>query len=411
MQLPKSFEAEVEVLSFIFTYEDKADEIIEVLSDEDFFNKANSRIFKEFKNGNKNPELIITNLFNDFLEIESYIEQIITSKKRVSKISHCVDILKEMKRYRDMIDFGQKLIDDGYNREIVTDEELIAFQNTINSVDAKCELESIYECSMEYLRNYNNKPEFLKSRLRSLDDVFKFERSDLIVVGARPSMGKTAFQLQLGIGYAMNNHKVIAFSLEMKNSQLTQRILSNVCKIQMGKIKGKILNDPEKEILENKIKNQLKHLPLKITDSIYSPKNIISVIKKEKEKNGLDIVLVDYLQLIQTLGKNRTQEIGDITRTFKLLAKSLNIGIIFLAQLSRSLEQRVDKRPILSDLRDSGEIEQDVDSAIFLYRDEYYNEDSEDKNIMEAIIRKQRNGSLGNVPLYFNGATQEIRDF
>ena len=356
MQLPKSFEAEVEVLSFIFTYEDKADEIIEVLSDEDFFNKANSRIFKEFKNGNKNPELIITNLFNDFLEIESYIEQIITSKKRVSKISHCVDILKEMKRYRDMIDFGQKLIDDGYNREIVTDEELIAFQNTINSVDAKCELESIYECSMEYLRNYNNKPEFLKSRLRSLDDVFKFERSDLIVVGARPSMGKTAFQLQLGIGYAMNNHKVIAFSLEMKNSQLTQRILSNVCKIQMGKIKGKILNDPEKEILENKIKNQLKHLPLKITDSIYSPKNIISVIKKEKEKNGLDIVLVDYLQLIQTLGKNRTQEIGDITRTFKLLAKSLNIGIIFLAQLSRSLEQRVDKRPILSDLRDSGEV-------------------------------------------------------
>jgi len=229
-----------------------------------------------------------------------------------------------------------------------------------------------------------------------------FQRSDLIVLAARPAMGKTAFALNIAQQAATRaNAKVIIFSMEMSKEQLGQRLLAVESRIELQRLKtGKL--DQQHWIQIQEAMDQLSPADIFIDDtpgiSILEIKNKCRRLKAEK---GLDLILVDYLQLMNYDGKSesRQQEITALSRAFKQLAREMDCPVIVLSQLSRAPEQRTEKRPILSDLRESGAIEQDADIVLFLYRDEYYNPDTEDKNICEVLVSKHRSGPTGTVKL------------
>ncbi|MBV4417451.1 replicative DNA helicase [Clostridium tyrobutyricum] len=235
-------------------------------------------------------------------------------------------------------------------------------------------------------------------------------KTDFIILGARPSMGKTAFALNIGLG-TLRTAKVSFFSLEMSKEQLLERAISSKGLINNQKIKTGKLEDEEWARI-SEVSARIVTSNLKIYDQVYSLNGIKAECKKRKIQEGLDIVIIDYLTLIDGAEKsdNRVQEISKISRQLKLMAKELDIVVIALAQLSRAPEVRTDHRPNLSDLRESGSIEQDADTVIFLYRDQYYNPDTDEKDILEAIIAKQRNGEVGTIKLKWLPEYQRITD-
>ena len=231
-----------------------------------------------------------------------------------------------------------------------------------------------------------------------------FNPSDLVILAARPAMGKTAFALNLALNAAKINKSVLIFSLEMSSSQLLQRFIAIEAGIGLQKIRTGFLNENDWERMglasETLMKTQLNIADLPNATVL----EIRAVARRMKAAGKLDIIIIDYLQLIKNSNgksENRQQEISDISRSLKGIARELDVPIIALSQLSRAPEQRADRRPVLSDLRESGAIEQDADMVAFLYRDDYYNEESEAKGITEIIIGKQRNGPVGTVKLRF----------
>lgn len=242
----------------------------------------------------------------------------------------------------------------------------------------------------------------IRTHLTGIDNILNgLNKEEFVIVAARPSMGKTAFSNNIAIGSALKSKaKVSMFSLEMSRDSLMDRLISSIAKIDMNKIKTGKLEDDEWGRIAN-ISGFLGSSTLKIHDDIFSLNGIVAECKKRKLREGLDVVIIDYLQLITTNGKfqSREQEVSHISRRLKLLAKELKCTVIALAQLSRAPEQRADHRPMLSDLRESGSIEQDADIVIGLYRDEYYNVETEEKNVLESIVLKNRNGELGTIKL------------
>ena len=252
----------------------------------------------------------------------------------------------------------------------------------------------------------------LDSKLQGLQD------GDLIIVAARPSMGKTALSMNIVENLVLNKDipgGVLVFSLEMPAESLTTRLLASNAKIDQQKVRSASMNQSDlKKFMESSSK--LKDLPLYIDDSsMLSPMELRARARRiaRQEPNGLSLIVVDYLQLMQlpTSQENRVNQISEISRSLKMLAKELNVPVIALSQLNRAVEQRPNKRPIMADLRDSGAIEQDADVILFIYRDEVYNEDSEEGNKAEIIIGKQRNGPIGKVNLTFLKEFTRSEDF
>jgi replicative DNA helicase len=252
----------------------------------------------------------------------------------------------------------------------------------------------------------------LDSKLQGLQD------GDLIIVAARPSMGKTALSMNIVENFVLNKDitaGVLVFSLEMPSESLTIRLLASNAKIDQQKVRSASMNQGDlKKFMESSSK--LKDLPLYIDDSsMLSPMELRARARRiaRQEPNGLSLIVVDYLQLMQipTSQENRVNQISEISRSLKMLAKELNVPVIAVSQLNRAVEQRPNKRPIMADLRDSGAIEQDADVILFIYRDEVYNEDSEDGNKAEIIIAKQRNGPIGKVNLTFLKEFTRFEDF
>ena len=252
----------------------------------------------------------------------------------------------------------------------------------------------------------------LDSKLQGLQD------GDLIIVAARPSMGKTALSMNIVENFVLNKDiagGVLVFSLEMPAESLTTRLLASNAKIDQQKVRSASMNQGDlKKFMESSSK--LKDLPLYIDDSpMLSPMELRARARRiaRQEPNGLSLIVVDYLQLMQlpTSQENRVNQISEISRSLKMLAKELNVPVIAVSQLNRAVEQRPNKRPIMADLRDSGAIEQDADVILFIYRDEVYNEDSEDGNKAEIIIAKQRNGPIGKVNLTFLKEFTRFEDF
>ena len=252
----------------------------------------------------------------------------------------------------------------------------------------------------------------LDSKLQGL------QNGDLIIVAARPSMGKTALSMNIVENLVLNKDipgGVLVFSLEMPAESLTTRLLASNAKIDQQKVRSASMNQADlKKFMESSSK--LKDLPLYIDDSsMLSPMELRARARRiaRQEPNGLSLIVVDYLQLMQLPAsqENRVNQISEISRSLKMLAKELNVPVIALSQLNRAVEQRPNKRPIMADLRDSGAIEQDADVILFIYRDEVYNEDSEEGNKAEIIIGKQRNGPIGKVNLTFLKEFTRFEDF
>jgi replicative DNA helicase len=252
----------------------------------------------------------------------------------------------------------------------------------------------------------------LDTKLQGLQD------GDLIIVAARPSMGKTALSMNIVENLVLNKDipgGVLVFSLEMPAESLTTRLLASNAKIDQQKVRSASMNQADlKKFMESSSK--LKDLPLYIDDSsMLSPMELRARARRiaRQEPNGLSLIVVDYLQLMQLPAsqENRVNQISEISRSLKMLAKELNVPVVALSQLNRAVEQRPNKRPIMADLRDSGAIEQDADVILFIYRDEVYNEDSEEGNKAEIIIGKQRNGPIGKVNLTFLKEYTRFEDF
>lgn len=238
-----------------------------------------------------------------------------------------------------------------------------------------------------------------------------FQKSDLVLLAARPSMGKTAIALNFAVSAAAADKRVAVFSLEMSKEQLAMRIFSQLTNIDLTKIlRGDLEGEDWKRI--SGAMNRFSARKLRIDDtSGASLIDIRSKLRKMKTEEGLDLVMIDYLQLMEAgRAENRQQEISKISRGLKAIAKELEVPVIALSQLSRAPEQRADHRPILSDLRESGAIEQDADVVMFLYRDEYYNPDSEERGTGEVIIAKHRNGPTGSIKLTYKAANTKFVD-
>jgi len=244
------------------------------------------------------------------------------------------------------------------------------------------------------------------------------QKGDLIIVAARPSMGKTALAMNIVENFILNKEipgGVLVFSLEMPAESLTTRLLASNAKIDQQKVRSASMNQTDlKKFMESSSK--LKDLPLYIDDSsMLSPMELRARARRiaRQEPKGLSLIVVDYLQLMQLPAsqENRVNQISEISRSLKMLAKELNVPVIALSQLNRAVEQRPNKRPIMADLRDSGAIEQDADVILFIYRDEVYNEDSEEGNKAEIIIGKQRNGPIGKINLTFLKEFTRFEDF
>jgi replicative DNA helicase len=253
----------------------------------------------------------------------------------------------------------------------------------------------------------------MRTHIHTLDRAIGCLRnSDLIIIGARPSMGKTAMALSILLNAAINGDASLIFSLEMSKEQITERLLCQLSGISMQDINLKLdmENNIEKTV---KAGEGLYGLPIFINDRANTYRKIEQVARHAYQEENIKAIFIDYLTLMKTnksMGDNRNQQIGYVTRSLKALAKELNIPIILLAQLNRSLEQRTNKRPILSDLRDSGEIEQDADIVMFLYRDERYNRDSEDKGLVEIDTPKARNLSPAWFKLKFLSESMRFAD-
>ncbi len=252
----------------------------------------------------------------------------------------------------------------------------------------------------------------IDTRLQGLQD------GDLIIIAARPSMGKTALSMNIAENFLINRDilgGVLIFSLEMPAESLTTRLLASNAKIDQQKVRSASMNQDElKKFMESSSK--LKDLPLYIDDSsLLSPMELRARARRinRQEPNGLSLIVVDYMQLMQLPAsqENRVNQISEISRSLKMLAKELKVPVVALSQLNRAVEQRPNKRPIMADLRDSGAIEQDADVILFIYRDEVYNEDSEEGNKAEIIIGKQRNGPIGKVILTFLKEYTRFEDF
>ncbi|MFL2726766.1 MAG: replicative DNA helicase [Gammaproteobacteria bacterium] len=283
-------------------------------------------------------------------------------------------------------------------------------------------LENLIEKSIDRLNELSQSGSSLIGFSSGFKDLNKqtqgLQRGDLIVVAGRPSMGKTSLAMNIAENFLLNEDVkggVLVFSLEMPGESLTTRLLASHAKINQQNVRSASLSNEElKRFMDSSSK--LRELPLYIDDSsLLSPMELRARARRvsRQEEHGLSLIVVDYLQLMQLPGstENRVNQISEISRSLKALAKELNVPVIALSQLNRAVEQRPNKRPMMADLRDSGAIEQDADLILFIYRDEVYNEDSEEGNKAEIIIGKQRNGPIGTVNLSFLKEFTRFEDF
>lgn len=423
-KVPSSIEAEKSVLGGIFLKPDIFGDVVEILHPNDFYKNGHKLIYEAmrdiYNSGTGIDPIVVVNKLKknekfDELVGEQLLFDIISDVPTAANIIEYAKIVKEKATLRRLGEVGTKIVElayEGYEEvdNILDKAEGMIFKISEN-VDSK-DLVSLKDViAQEFVRLekvYQNKgvATGISSGFSDFDQMTSgFHPSDLIILAARPAMGKTAFALNLALNAAMKSKKgVLLFSLEMSSSQLLQRLLSIEAGIGLQKIRNGFL-DPDDWGKLGLASMKLSNSEINIADlPNVNVLEIRAIARRLKAAGKLDMIIIDYLQLIKgnsTHGDNRQQEISEISRALKGIARELDIPIIALSQLSRATEQRADRRPMLSDLRESGAIEQDADMVMFLYRDDYYNEDSEDKGLTEVIIGKQRNGPVGTIKLRF----------
>ncbi|MDH0447311.1 MULTISPECIES: replicative DNA helicase [Shewanella] len=428
---PHSIEAEQSVLGGLMLDADAWDKVAETVVKEDFYSRSHRMIFAAMHRLVESGQPIDLITVSEQLEVENqleeaggfaYLGEIAKNTPSAGNIVSYAEIVRERAVVREMIRVAHEIADAGYNPEGRDSSALldlaeskvfkIAEQRT-NANEGPEGIKTILEKTVDKIEQLYNNPHNgvtgVSSGFSDLDRMTAgFQSGDLIIVAARPSMGKTTFAMNLCEQAAMNEDKpVLIFSLEMPSEQIMMRMLASLGRVDQTKIRTGQLDDEDWARVSSTMGIMLEQGKMYIDDgSGLTPTEVRSRARRiAREYGGLSMIMVDYLQLMQVpaLSDNRTLEIAEISRSLKALAKELEIPVIALSQLNRSLEQRADKRPVNSDLRESGSIEQDADLIMFIYRDEVYNNDSPDKGTAEIIIGKQRNGPIGRVRLTFQG--------
>lgn len=424
---PNDVEAEQAVIGSMLTDRDAVISAIEILKEEDFYREDNKTIYEAILNlYNRSEPIDIITLKAELTSMGMFekiggLEYIVGLPEKVpttANVERYINIVKEKSELRRLIKAANEIIEQGYDPtenidDIMNSAEKKIFnimqdkdQKTYSAikdvlVDAFTELEQLY----------NQKQHITGVPTGFIDLDYKMaglHNSDLILIAARPAMGKSAFALNIATNAAVKAKvPAVLFSLEMSKEQMVNRILCSEAMVDSNKVRtGKIDDDDWIKLADTM--GDLSEAPIYIDDTPgISINEIRAKCRKLKLERNIGLVVIDYLQLVQGSSKrvsgSREQEISEISRSLKILAKEINVPVIALSQLSRAPEQRPDHRPMLSDLRESGAIEQDADIVMFLYRDDYYNEDSEDKGLAEVIVAKHRAGSTGTVKLVWLG--------
>lgn len=425
-QLPHSIEAEQAALGCIINYKSQLALAEDVLKDDDFYWDKHKRIFSTIKAlSRKDMNIDLITLLNELKVSDSidkcggvsYITELATNTVFSSNVESYVKIIKDKSDRRNLIRAGRELISKSYEESEVesiistVEDKIYKVINSKESEDILDMGQSVEKVLTRIENNYCNGGKILGNTtgFKEIDNTISgLQKGDFIIVAARPSMGKTAFALNIG-QHASKGASVGIFSLEMTTEQLMERLISSRSLVEFGKIKTGKLDEAEFRKITDAA-NVLAKRKIFIDDKSTNLSDIKAKCRNLKVKEGLDVVIIDYLQLIEISDKtnSREQEIAKISRELKKLAKKLEITIVALSQLSRAPEQRTDHRPVLSDLRESGSIEQDADVIFMLYRDEYYNKESEEKNIAELIINKNRNGETKTIKLGWIGQYQRF---
>ena len=420
---PNDIEAEQAVLGSMLTDKDAVISAIEVLKKEDFYREDNKAIFEAMISLYNRPEPIdIITVKDELLSIGKFdvvggLEYLADLPEKVpttANVERYIKIVEEKSILRNLIKTSNELITLGYDetQEVNTvmdqaEKKVFDLMQNRNQTGYSQIRDVLVDSFAQLERLYNQKEGItgVPSGFADLDlRTAGFHNSELILIAARPAMGKTAFALNIATNAATKSDiPVLLFSLEMSKEQLVNRVLCSEAMVDSNKLKtGKIEENDWVKIVE--ALGPLSEAEMYIDDTAgISITEIRAKARKLKLEKNIGLIIIDYLQLIQGSGNRRNgsreQEISEISRSLKILAKELDIPVIALSQLSRAAEQRSDHRPMLSDLRESGSIEQDADIVMFLYRDDYYNEESESKNIAEVIIAKNRSGSVGTAEM------------
>ena len=421
---PHNREAEQSVIGAIFLDPQSLITASEILLADDFYHNAHKQIFETMlrlsDQGKAIDVVTVTEELSAKKEIEdvgglSYLLELANAVPTAANVVHYAKIVEEKALLRRLIRVATKIVEDGYTREDEVEallgeaeKKMMEVANRKNAGDFKHVKDVLVETfdNIEKLQSQKGDVTGIPTGFRDLDNITAgFQRNDLIIVAARPSVGKTAFALNVAQSVAVQARENVAiFSLEMGAEQLVMRMLCAEGNIDAQVLRTGALTTEDWGKLTMAM-GSLSNSGIFIDDTPGVRINEIRAkCRRLAQEHGLGMILIDYLQLIQGSGKpgeNRQQEVSEISRSLKGLARELKVPVIALSQLSRGVEQRQDKRPMMSDLRESGSIEQDADIVAFLYRDDYYDKESESKNMIEIIIAKQRNGPTGTVTLAF----------
>jgi len=424
---PHAIDAEKAVIGGLLLVASAWDKVAGKLAEEDFYLKNHRHIFKGIAHLHENQQACDVVTVSDWLEAHGlseqsggldYLADLAANTPGASNVEAYAGIVREKSVLRQLIQIGNELAEKAFNPEAQTADELIeeaeklVFQireQTLKSQSGFHDIKDVLKEAIENIEELSENDNDITGLPYGWMDLDKktsgLHRSDLVIVAGRPAMGKTSFAMNIAERAAVKGSSVAIFSMEMAAHQLVMRMFSSLSQIEQGHLKTGKLTDTDWPKL-GQSSALLSQSKLFIDDQpALSPNEILSRCRRLKNREGLDLIVIDYLQLMQVKGKteNRANEISEISRNLKAMAKELDVPVIALSQLNRSLEQRPNKRPVMSDLRESGAIEQDADLIIFIYRDEVYNPDSQDKGKAEIILGKHRNGSIGSVNLTFRG--------
>ena len=420
---PQNVEAEQAVLGAMLLSHDAVIVAMEKLQSQDFYRDVHRIIFEAMEHLHReNKEIDVITLPDELKRMKKlddvggleYVLNLPNLVGSAANIEYYANIVAEKALARNLISTCTELTTEAYDGQKETEallddaeRRILQLSDTKNRGDF-ASVGAVVEVTLDKITKlYENKAGLtgLPTGFRDLDRMTSgLQPSDLILVAARPSMGKTAFTLNIAQNVGVRQHKTVAFfSLEMSQEQLVQRLLCQLAHIDSQKLRTGQLNSDEEWTRLTDACDKLYESPIYIDDTPgISVAEMRSKARRLKSEHGLDLIIVDYLQLMQ--GRNaesRQQEISEISRSLKALARELKVPLIALSQLSRSVESRQDKRPMLSDLRESGALEQDADIVSFLYREDYYDKETENQHITEVILAKHRNGPVGSVKLYF----------
>ena len=433
---PHSQDAEQAVLGGLMLDHLALEKISDVLRPEDFYRADHRKVYEailDLSEGNKPFDAVMVAEWlskRDQLEEAGgvpYLVELVEAVPTAANILAYAQMIRESSVLRKLIDVGTQVVQMGYRPEGRAAAEVMEF--------AEREIFSIADEGERLKRGFRPIKDLMTGAMDRVAELFEREEAitghatgfkdfdemtsglqpgDLVIVAGRPSMGKTTFSMNIAENIAISGKKAVAvFSMEMPGEQLALRMLSSIGRVDQTRVRTGRLDDQDWHRLTSAV-GILSQTQIHIDDTpALSPSDLRSRARRLARTCDLGVIVVDYLQLMQVPGtkENRTNEISEISRSLKSIAKELSVPVIALSQLNRSLEQRPNKRPVMSDLRESGAIEQDADLIVFIYRDEVYDKESPQKGMAEIIIGKQRNGPIGNLFLTFRGQNTRFEDY